>query len=71
MLAQRVASAGNVPLIGSGLRIFKSEEGTRLSKDQMFIDLARRAKKMLRAGELPGDPIVPVSPFIQMKNRYW
>ncbi len=75
MLAQRVVvktSAGNVPgLIGSKPpHILKSEERNKVTqKDQMFIDIGASSKEDAEGmGVMPGDPIVPVSPFIQMKN---
>ncbi|HHY11661.1 MAG TPA: M42 family metallopeptidase [Firmicutes bacterium] len=75
MLAQRVViktSLGDVPgLIGSKPpHILKPEERNKVTqKDQMFIDIGASSKEDAEGmGVLPGDPVVPVSPFQQMKN---
>lgn len=75
MLAQRVAiktSSGDVPgLIGSKPpHILKPEERNKVTrKEQMFIDIGASSKEDAESmGVLPGDPVVPVSPFQQMKN---
>ncbi|HHY16849.1 MAG TPA: M42 family metallopeptidase [Firmicutes bacterium] len=75
MLAQRVAiktSSGDVPgLIGSKPpHILKTEERNKVTqKDQMFIDIGASSKEDAeRMGVMPGDPVVPVSPFQEMKN---
>lgn len=75
MLAQRVViktSFGDVPgLIGSKPpHILKPEERNKVTrKDQMFIDIGASSKEDAESmGVLPGDPVVPVSPFQQMKN---
>lgn len=75
MLAQRVViktSLGDVPgLIGSKPpHILKPEERNKVTqKDQMFIDIGASSKEDAEGmGILPGDPVVPVSPFQQMKN---
>ncbi len=75
MLAQRVViktSAGDVPgLIGSKPpHILKSEERNKVTpKDQMFIDIGASSKEDAESmGVMPGDPVVPVSPFQQMRN---
>ncbi len=75
MLAQRVVvktSSGDiVGLIGSKPpHILKSEERKKvMRKDQMFIDIGASSREDAKhMGVLPGDPVVPVSSFQQMKN---
>ncbi len=75
MLAQRVViktSSGDVPgLIGSKPpHILKAEERNKVTrKGQMFIDIGASSKEDAESmGVMPGDPVVPVSPFQQMKN---
>ena len=75
MLAQRVVvktSNGDVPgIIGSKPpHILKSEERKKVTeKDQMFIDIGASSKEDAESmGVMPGDPVVPYSPFQQMKN---
>lgn len=75
MLAQRVViktSSGDVPgVIGSKPpHILDDEERKKVvEKDDMFIDIGATSKEDAEAmGVMPGDPVVPVSPFQQMKN---
>ncbi len=75
MLAQRVVvktSKGDVPgLIGSKPpHILKSDERKKVTeKDQMFIDIGASNKEEAESmGVMPGDPVIPYSPFQQMKN---
>jgi len=75
MLAQRVivkTSAGDVlGIIGSKPpHILKTEERNKITeKSQMFIDIGASSKEDAeRMGVLPGDPVVPVSPFAEMKD---
>ena len=75
MLAQRVViktSSGDVPgIIGSKPpHILGDEERKKVvEKDEMFIDIGASSREDAEnMGVLPGDPIIPVSPFQQMKN---
>jgi len=75
MLAQRVTvktSSGDVPgIIGSKPpHILKQEERQKVvDRNNMFIDIGASGKEEAEAmGVRPGDPVVPVSPFTQMKN---
>ncbi len=75
MLAQRVTiktALGDVlGIIGSKPpHLLKAEERKKpVEKDQMFIDIGASSKEEAEAmGIVPGDPIIPVSPFAQMKN---
>ncbi len=75
MLAQRVTvktRAGDVlGIIGSKPpHILKGDERNKVvQKDQMFIDIGASSQEEAESmGIMPGDPIVPVSPFAQMKN---
>lgn len=75
MLAQRVVvktSSGDVPgIIGSKPpHILDDEEANKVVKmEHMFIDIGASSREDAeKMGVLPGDPVVPVSPFQQMKN---
>ncbi|QUL99532.1 MAG: M42 family metallopeptidase [Candidatus Fermentithermobacillus carboniphilus] len=75
MLAQRVVvktSSGDVlGLIGSKPpHILKQEERKKVvEKTDMFIDIGASSKEEAESmGVRPGDPVIPVSPFAQMKN---
>jgi putative aminopeptidase FrvX len=75
MLAQRVVvktASGDVPgIIGSKPpHILDDEESDKVVKlEQMFIDIGASSREDAESmGVLPGDPVVPVSPFQQMKN---
>jgi len=75
MLAQRVivkTSSGEVlGVIGSKPpHILKQEERKKIvEKSDMFIDIGACSREEAEAmGVRPGDPVIPVSPFAQMKN---
>ncbi len=75
MLAQRVivkGSGGDVlGIIGSKPpHILKPDERNKVTdKEHMFIDIGAESKEDAESmGVLPGDPVVPVSDFAQMKN---
>jgi len=75
MLAQRVvvkSSSGDIlGIIGSKPpHILKPEERNKtVDPSEMFIDIGASSKEEAeKMGVLPGDPVVPVSPFAEMKN---
>lgn len=75
MLAQRVCvktrSGDVLGVIGSKPpHILKPDERNKVvQKSDMFIDIGASSKEDAEAmGVTPGDPVVPVSPFAEMKN---